>query len=94
MARLISAKLNLSKITKSRIFTSDQGNKFLDIVIMETPNGKHGDWMIVESVKKEEREKGIKGVILGNGKNFGVGTTTAPDRYSNDIPQTEGDLPF
>lgn len=98
MARLINAKLNLSKINKKRIFTSDKGVHYLDIIIMETPNGKYGDWLIVESVKKEERENGIKGNILGNGKNFGVGTTTAPDTYgsgaSNDMPQTADDLPF
>lgn len=94
MARLINATLNLSKIDKKRIFTSDKGVHYLDVIIMETPNGKYGDWLIVESVKKEEREKGIKGNILGNGKNFGVGTTTAPETYSNDMPQTEESLPF
>lgn len=71
MARKIEAKLNLTKIDKSRIFTSEKGNKFLDIVIIETPGGKYGDWLITEKVSKADYDKGVKGNILGNGKNWG-----------------------
>lgn len=70
---MIKVKLNLTKINKDRIFTSEKGNKFLDIILIETPNGQYGDWIVNEDVKKEEREAGIKGNILGNGKNFGSG---------------------
>lgn len=71
MARKIEAKINLTKIDKSRIFTSDKGNKFLEIVIIETPGGQYGDWLIVEKVSKSDYDKGVKGNILGNGKNWG-----------------------
>ena len=71
MARKIEAKINLSKIDKRRIFTSEKGNKFLDIVIIETPGGKYGDWLITEKVSKTDYDNGVKGNILGNGKNWG-----------------------
>lgn len=71
MARKIEAKINLTKIDKNRIFTSDRGNKFLDIVIIETPGGKYGDWLITEKVSKTDYDNGVKGNILGNGKNWG-----------------------
>jgi hypothetical protein len=41
----------------------------LDLVLIETPNSKYdNDYMVVQGTTKEEREKGVKGAILGNGK--------------------------
>ncbi len=65
---MITAKINVSKIDKARLFKGEKGT-YLDIVLVETPDSQYGDdYVIYQSVSKEEREKGVKGAILGNGK--------------------------
>lgn len=64
---MVTAKINVLAIDKSRLFKGEKGT-YLDIVLIDTPNGQYGDYMIVQGVTKEEREMGIKGPILGNGK--------------------------
>lgn len=66
---MITCKLDVTKIDKSKLFKGEKGT-YLDIVLIETPNGKYGDWMVCQSVSKEERAAGVRGAILGNGKNF------------------------
>ena len=65
---MITLKIDVTKISKSRLFTGEKGT-YLDAVLIETPNNQYGDdYMIVESVTKEEREQGVKGAILGNAR--------------------------
>lgn len=66
---MITGKIDVTKIDKARLFVGKKG-KYLDVVLIETPNSEFGDYMIVQGVSKEEREKGIKGAILGNAKAF------------------------
>lgn len=81
-----------------QFFRGDKGI-YLDIVLIETPNNKYGDdYMVVKDVPKEEREKGTRGDILGNGKNIkgsgGSGSGTS-SRSSAAAKQAEDDdLPF
>jgi hypothetical protein len=69
-------------ITDARLFvgkTNDEGHTpyYLDLVMMEKRASQFGDWrddqthMIIEDTKKEEREQGIKGAILGNASDSG-----------------------
>lgn len=93
---MITAKINCTKITKSRLFKGKDGAMYLDIVLLPSPNDKYGnDYMVIESITKEEREKGMKGVILGNGKNIGGGSTpqTGNSNYTPPAVNTD-DLPF
>lgn len=85
---MITAKINCSAIEKARLFKGEKGT-YLDIILIDTPNGKYGDYMIVQAVSKEEREKGIKGAILGNGKTVGKKTYAAPPSTAtaHDQPQ-------
>ena len=93
---MISLKIDVSKIDKSKLFKGSKG-VYLDAVMFETPDNQYGDdYMIVQSVSKEEREKGIKGEILGNGKVFGQ---REQNPNPGDYPEAEGnegndDLPF
>ena len=64
---MITIKIDVSKIDKSRLYKGNKGT-YLSAVLIPTPNGQYGDYMIVEEVTKEEREAGKKGTILGNGK--------------------------
>lgn len=64
---MIAGKIDVTKIDKKRLYKGEKG-QYLSFVLIDTPNSQYGDYMIVESVTKEEREKGIKGTILGNAK--------------------------
>lgn len=87
MSNIITAKINVTAIDKAKLFNGEKGT-YLDIVLIPTPEGKYGDYMVVQSVTKEEREAGIKGAILGNAKNAGQrGQSTAErTRHPDDIP--------
>jgi hypothetical protein len=68
---MITIRIDVSKIDKNRLFKGDKGT-YLDCVLIETPNAKYGnDYMVVESITKEESQAGHKGTILGNGKTIG-----------------------
>ena len=69
---MIIAKLDVLKIEKAKLFKGQKG-LYLDIVLIPTPNGQYGDYMVCQSISKDEREAGVKGAILGNGKNVGGG---------------------
>lgn len=97
MAKRLSLRIDVSKIDKSKIYEGKKG-KYLDAVVFinDEPDEYGNIGMIVQSVSKEEREKGIKGAILGNAKEFGSpnptpAETTAP--ASNAKPIAD-DLPF
>lgn len=65
---MISISIDVMKIEKQRLFDGKKGT-YLDCVLIETPNNEYGnDYMVVQSVSKEEREQGVKGTVLGNAK--------------------------
>jgi hypothetical protein len=69
---MIVLKIDVTKIDKSRLFEGKNGAKYLDAVLIETPNNQYGDsHMIAQSVTKEERLAGVKGAIIGNAKTIG-----------------------
>ena len=81
---MISISINVNKIDKSRLFKGAKGT-YLDMVLIETPNSEYGDYMVVESVSKEEREQGVKGTILGNAK---IIVKRDPTNYNNPPDET------
>lgn len=80
---MISIMINVDKINKDKLYKGNKGT-YLNAVLISTPNSEYGDYMVVESISKEERESGGKGTILGNGKKFGSPTEE----------NKTGDLPF
>ena len=67
MATNISIKLDVSKIDKSKLFKGEKGTYLDATIIMKDEPDRYGNiGMIVQNVSKEEREKGVKGAILGN----------------------------
>jgi hypothetical protein len=71
MARLVSIKIDLSKIDKSRIFESQKtGAKYLDItgVLTDTPDKYENNGFVKQNTTKEERESGLQLPIVGNFK--------------------------
>lgn len=65
---MITCKIDVTKIEKERLFKGEKGT-YLDIVLIETTNNQYGDdYMIVQSVSKEESAQGVRGKILGNAR--------------------------
>lgn len=79
---MIKLNLDVTKISKDRLFTGKKGT-YLNAVLIPTPNSEYGDYMIVEDITKEERESGMKGVILGSGKNL---TKNVKSEEQSDLP--------
>ena len=69
MATNISVKIDVKKIDKTKLFVGEKGT-YLDatIIMRDEPDQYGNSGMVVQNVTKEEREAGIKGVILGNVK--------------------------
>ena len=93
---MIAIKIDVTKIEKARLFKSDKtGSIYLDAVMIETPNSEFADYMIVQEVSKDERERGIKGNVLGNAKSL----TPQPSRPAarpepGPEPEPDSDIPF
>jgi hypothetical protein len=66
---MITARINVDKIDKSRFFKGKKG-RYLNIVLIETPDSEYGDYLIKQEQTKEERERGEKTEIIGNAKFF------------------------
>jgi hypothetical protein len=66
---MITLSIAVNKVDKSKFFVHKNGNKMLDLVLIETPNSKYdNDYMVVQGLPKADRDKGEKGAILGNAK--------------------------
>lgn len=96
---MITAKIDVCKIDKERLFQGKNGAKYLDILLIETPNDRYGNThMVVQSVTKEERKAGKKGPILGNAKDLNSGQSEQGGDYGPKAsPQKQSldeDIPF
>ena len=94
---MISLNIDVKKIDKSRLFVGTKGT-YLDCILKETPDSKYNnDYMVVQSVSKEEYEQGIRGPILGNAKIISKqqpqNDNTPPDA-TVDNSDNPDDLPF
>lgn len=91
---VINCKIDVKKITKDKLFEGEKGT-YLNFTLVPTPNSQYGDFMLVEDTTKEEREKDVKGVILGNGKKFQRGDGGGkPVSSAPPLPDADESLPF
>lgn len=74
---MILVKIDVTKIDKDRLFKGTKGT-YLDLVLIDTPGGEYGDYMVKQSVTKEEREAKLQMPILGNGKVMGGQSSPRP----------------
>lgn len=94
--KTINGGINLTKIDPSFIVVGKNGDKYLNLRIVHTPDDKYGnDFMITQDLDKATREKVKasggeypKTPILGNGKVWDK--SEAP----RDTESQESDLPF
>jgi len=92
---MITLKIDVMKIDKTKLFEGKNGAKYLDLVIMDSKNDKYGnDYMVVQAVSKEDQEKGVRGNILGNGKNVGTKSSGQSSEQSSSSSSNIDELPF
>lgn len=64
-------KIDVSKIDKASLFKGSKGT-YLDIVLIDKPDQFGNDGFISQGISKERRDKGEKGIIIGNWKRVGT----------------------
>lgn len=80
---MISIKIDVTKISKERLYKGKKGT-YMSAVLIPTPDSEYGDYMIVESITFAEKQEGKRGTILGNAKII----------KKNDLPKSEDlDMP-
>ncbi|MCP3656798.1 MAG: hypothetical protein GY766_18185 [Herbaspirillum sp.] len=78
----LALKINLSQIDMARAFQGKKG-QYLDATIfveMDELDQYGNSGMITQDVSKEEKQQGVKGNILGNGKVFWIENGQAPQQ--------------
>lgn len=98
---MITLSIDVTQLDKNRFkrVTRKNGNQaiFADLVLIPTPGGEFGDYMVKQSISKQERESGIQTPILGNGKQV-VPVEKAVKEIQRHVEKThteEGDeIPF
>lgn len=91
---MITAKIDVTKIDKSKLFKGEKGT-YLDICLIETPNNAYGDdYMVTQGVSKEDRDKGVKGAILGNAKIRGSKPAPSALKAASSPADDSSDVPF
>lgn len=93
MPRIINLQIDLEKINKDKIRVNGQYKNY-DITLIETPNGKYGQWMAVEKQSKDERDAKEKSTILGNGKNYGWDESGSSGSKPANTNVPSSDLPY
>ena len=94
----IVGKIDVTKVDKNKLFKGAKGT-YLDFVLIPSKDSQYGDdYMVTQSVSKEDRAKGVKGAILGNAKILSGRQTqgaaapqtksqpTAPSPADDDVP--------
>ena len=72
----------------NKIYCSEKGGRYLDLVCFETPNSEYGSHMVTISKTQEERKKEeetgerIRKPIVGNLKEFGSTSSSAGEEYT------------
>jgi hypothetical protein len=88
---IITAKINVSAIDKARLFKGQKGT-YLDITLIRTTNDKFGnDFVVFQSMTKEERLAGNKRAIIGNGKYAGKNPQVAQQQAPQNTPPSSGE---
>jgi len=86
--KVISLKIDIDKIDKSKLFKGQKGTYLDAVVFLNDEKDQYGNnGMITQSVSKEDREKGGKGVILGNAK-------IVSQLSNQQVKDVTSDLPF
>lgn len=94
----ISVRINVTRIEKARLYAGKNG-KYLDLILLpKREQDQYGnDYMVTQSVSKEERQSGVKGPILGDAKVLRKApqpVARTPKPAPPPMTQEEDDVPF
>lgn len=88
---MITISIDVTLLDKARFKSVTRQNgkdaKFCDLVLIETPDGKYGDFMVKQDCTKEERAAKVEMPILGNGKIRGGAAKHQPPPQRTPPPQ-------
>ena len=97
MSSIINLKIDVTKLTKGKLFEGKKGT-YANLTVAANRDGENefGDTHhVFESQSKEEREAGTDRVYIGNGKEFVFnGGTTTTATAPRPEPVMDDDLPF
>jgi hypothetical protein len=81
-------KINLKKLEKAELYVGQQGTYLDGIFIPNKGESKYGDdGFIVQSIKKERRDKGERGPIVGNWRFLADGNgNNQPEAEDENVP--------
>jgi len=69
---MITLSIDVTQLDKSRFkrITRKNGKEavFCDLILIDTPESDYGDYMVKQSMSKEDRANGVQLPILGNAK--------------------------
>jgi hypothetical protein len=92
---VLALKIDVTKIEKARLFKGEKGTYLDAIVFLNEEKDQYGNnGMVVQSVSKEEKVKGVKGPILGNAKIVGGGGSATQEPQQASTPAPVDNLPF
>lgn len=81
----IALKIDVKKLDKTKLYQGEKGLYLDATIIMKDEPDQYGNiGMIVQNVTKEEREKGVKGAILGNARYLQKTANQAPPQAAID----------
>ena len=94
MSKILAVKIDVSKIEKEKLYEGKKGTYLDAVLFLNDEDDKFGNnGMIVQSASKEERDKGIKGAILGNSSEIKKKEQTTKTEESEESEEQD-DLPF
>lgn len=85
----LSLNVDVTKLKKEWFFAGKKGAKYAEIVVIERRDGEdqYGNThMVVQNPPREERDRGTKGPIIGNGKIFGNQNSSPQQRQQRQSP--------
>lgn len=91
----VNLKIDVTKIDKTRIFEGKNG-KYVDMVCFidtEEQDQFGNNGRIDQAVKKEEKQQGVKGPILGNARVFWK-DEQAQQNQEQEQESFDSDIPF
>jgi hypothetical protein len=98
---MITLSIDVTLLDKKRFKETIRANGkkaiFANLVLIETPNGQYGDFMVKQDTTKEERAAKVEMPILGNGRHVGARgqqPDQRPPAAQPAPPAGRGGLPF
>ena len=68
---MITLQIKTGQINKEWLYKGKNAT-YLNLVLFPSQNDPYGnDWIVKQSLSKEQRAAGVKAPIIGNGKNMG-----------------------